>query len=315
MSPSEALESRVFLTYAAIVAGLLVVSGSVLLLLRKARPGAVAHAGRAYRSWLLMAPLVMGAVFLGRVPTILFFSMLAGYGFKEFARATGLYRDWPMTGAVYLGILGACVVTLVHDPFEPVPGWYGMFIALPVFVVATILLIPILRNRVQGQLQAIALAIVGFIYIGWMFGHLAFMANGVHAYGYVLYLVLAVEVNDVAAYVVGRLWGRHPLRSAISPNKTWEGALGALAVSLALPWVLRFSFPHFTPVQLVLTGLIVGVGGQLGDLAVSVIKRDLGIKDMGAVLPGHGGLLDRIDSLIYAAPLFLHMAGYFHGLY
>ena len=82
MSPSAALESRIFLTYAAIVAGLLVVSGLVLLVLSFARPSAVTHAARSYRSWLLMAPLLMGAVFLGRVPTIVFFSLLALFGFK-----------------------------------------------------------------------------------------------------------------------------------------------------------------------------------------------------------------------------------------
>ena len=155
--------------------------------------------------------------------------------------------------------------------------------ALPAFVTAAILLIPILRNRAEGQLQAIALAILGYLYIGWMFGHLAFLANARNAYGYLLYLVFAVEVNDVAAYTFGKLFGRHPLRSNISPKKTWEGSLGALAVSMALPWLLRFSFPYFTPRELILTGLIVGVTGQFGDLSMSVIKRDVGIKDMGAL--------------------------------
>jgi phosphatidate cytidylyltransferase len=314
MSPSAALESRVFLTYAAVVGALLVVAGLALLVLRAKRPAAVAHAARSYRSWLVMAPLLLGAVFLGRVPAVVFFTLLALFGFKEFARATGLYRNWAMTGAVYLGIVATCVVTLVRDPADGTAGWYGLFIVLPVYVVAGILLIPILQNRVQGQLQALALAIVGYVYVGWMFGHLAFLANATHAYGYLLYLVFAVEVNDVAAYVCGKTFGRHPLRSRISPNKTWEGAIGALLVSLALPFALWFSFPHFTVPQLLLAGLVVGVGGQLGDLAISVIKRDLGIKDMGAVIPGHGGLLDRIDSLVYVAPLFLHMARYFHGL-
>ena len=118
----------------------------------------------------------------------------------------------------------------------------------------------------------------------------------------------------MAAFTFGRLFGKHPFRSRISPKKTWEGALGALGVSLLLPWVLQFSFPHFAARELVLTGLIVGIGGQLGDLSISIIKRDIGIKDMGATIPGHGGILDRIDSLIYTAPLFMHMVDYYHGL-
>jgi phosphatidate cytidylyltransferase len=262
-----------------------------------------------------MVPLLLLAVFLGRVATIVFFTLVSLFGFKEYARATGLYRDWTMTIVVYLGILAVAAVSLVSDPRLARPGWYGLFAILPVYVIAVILFVPIMRNRSQGQLQTIALALLGFIYIGWMFGHATFLANADRAYGYLLYLIFAVELNDVAAFTFGKLFGRHPLRSNISPKKTWEGSLGALAVSLALPWLMRFSFPHFSAVELVLTGLIVGIAGQLGDLSISVIKRDLGIKDMGAVLEGHGGILDRVDSLIYVAPLFFHMVRWFNDLY
>jgi phosphatidate cytidylyltransferase len=153
------------------------------------------------------------------------------------------------------------------------------------------------------------------VYFGWMFGHLAFLANAKHAYSYLLYLLFAVELNDVAAFTCGKLFGRHPLRSNISPNKTWEGACGAVLVSLALPWALHFTFPHFPPWECILVGAVVGIGGQMGDLAISVIKRDLGIKNMGAAIPGHGGALDRIDSLIYVTPLFFHIVRYSHDLY
>jgi len=315
MSPHAAMESTVFLFYLSVAVGLLVLAGAVIAGLRWGLGKNVDHAWQSYRGWLVMVPLLLGAIFLGRVAAIVFFTVLAISGCKEFARATGLYRDWFMTGGIYLGILACGVTSLVTDPRLDVPGWYGMFMALPVYVIAGILIIPILRNRSQGQLQLLALAIVAFVYFGWMFGHLAFLANAKHAYSYVLYLIFAVEINDVAAFTTGKLFGRHQLRSNISPKKTWEGALGALAVSLVLPWLLHFTFPHFRARELILTGLIVGVGGQLGDLAISVIKRDLGIKDMGAAIPGHGGILDRIDSLIYVAPLFFHMTRYFHDLY
>jgi phosphatidate cytidylyltransferase len=272
----------------------------------------VASIWTTYQSWLIMAPILLGCVFAGRIPAIVFFCLVAAFGFKEFARATGLYQDWWMTGAVYLGIIAVGLTCLVRQPLglESGTGWYGLFIVLPVYVVALILLIPIARNQVKGQLQQVSLAIVGFIYMGWMFGHLAFLTNARNAYGYLMYLLFATEINDVAAFTFGKLFGKHPLRSNISPKKTWEGALGALAVSMLLPWLLRFSFPFFDTTHLILTGLIVGVGGQLGDLAISVIKRDVGVKDMGAGIPGHGGILDRIDSLVYVVPLFFHMAGY-----
>jgi phosphatidate cytidylyltransferase len=120
-----------------------------------------------------------------------------------------------------------------------------------------------------------------------------------------------VEVSDVAAFTFGKLFGRRRLRGNISPNKTWAGALGAFGVSMLLPWVLQFALPQFQTRERILTGLIVGIGGQMGDLSISVIKRDLGVKDMGAAIKGHGGILDRIDSLLYTAPLFFHMVRYF----
>jgi phosphatidate cytidylyltransferase len=315
MSPTEALASDVFRIYLILVAVILVAAGAVLAALRWGLRRDVGHAWKAYRGWLVIVPLLVGAIFLGRAATILFVTVLSIIGFKEYARATGLYHDWVMTGLVYLGIVAVGVVSFVPDPRLGRPGWYGLFAILPAYVIAAILLVPIVRNRSQGQLQTIALALLGFLYIGWMLGHASYLANAKHAYGYLLYLIFAVELNDVAAFTCGKLFGRHPLRSNISPKKTWEGSLGALAVSLSLPWLMRFSFPHFSALELVLTGLIVGIAGQLGDLSISVIKRDLGIKDMGAVLAGHGGILDRVDSLIYVAPLFFHMVRWFHNLY
>src|SRR5262249_60727753 len=122
----------------------------------------------------------------------------------------------------------------------------------------------VVPSRAQVQLRLAALAVVGFVYFGWMFGHLAFLANSAHAYSYLGYLVLAVELNDVAAYTCGKLFGRHLLRSNISPKKTWEGAIGALAVSFLLPWGLLFTFPHFDPWGCLMGGLIVCLGGPLG---------------------------------------------------
>jgi phosphatidate cytidylyltransferase len=221
-----------------------------------------------------------------------------------------------MTGAVYAGILTVGIASVISDPRgeEPGPGWYGFFVATPAFAIALILFIPILRNRARGELQSISLAIIGFVYIGWMFSHLGFMVNARNAYGFICYIVFATGLTDVAAFTFGKIFGRHPLRSEISPNKTLEGAIGALGVAMILPWLLRFSFPFFGAWQLILTGLIVGIGGQLGDLSISVIKREIGTKDMAATIPGHGGILDRIDSLIYAAPLFMHMARYYYPL-
>lgn len=308
------MNSDIVRTYLIFAGALLLFAGSAIAILKWGLKKNADHAWHSFRGWLLMIPLVVGAVLLGRVAIIVFFGLVAMAGFTEFARATGLYRDWLITGLVYLGIAAVTLVTLCPPPGAHDRGWYGMFMALPVYVVAGILLMPILRDRTKGQLQLVALGIVGFIYIGWMFGHLAFLANSRNFAGNILFLLFAVPLCDVAAYTFGKLLGRHKMRPNISPNKTWEGSLGALAVGMALPWLFRFSLPEFGTRELLLAGLIVGAGSQLGDLSISVIKRDIGIKDMGSLIEGHGGVLDRIDSLIYVAPLFFHMTRFFVGI-
>jgi phosphatidate cytidylyltransferase len=314
MSPSIAIHDPIFRAYVIIVAAVLVLAGLLLIVAQRVFKKDVSKIRMTWRGWLLMVPVVVVAVLTGRWGVIVGTMLLSIWGFKELARATGLYRDWWMTGTVYLLILCVALLCLMPDPNLHTAGWFGTFMAAPVYGICIILLIPILRNRTEGQLQSVAISILGFIYVGWMLAHLGLLANSSNPYGYVLFVIFAAEINDVAAFTFGKLFGRHKFRSNISPNKTWEGALGALAVSMILPWLMRFSFPHFGTLQLVLTGLIVGIGGQLGDLSISFMKRDIGIKDMGVAIPGHGGILDRIDSLIYIAPLFAHMVNYFYGL-
>jgi phosphatidate cytidylyltransferase len=316
ISPLTALHDPVFRAYLLIVPVSLALGGAILGFLDWGLKKDLGAIWKTYRSWLVMASIGLLFVFAGRVSVIVGVTLLSIFGFKEFARSSGLCRDWWMVGAVYAGIVTVGVASWIPHPSgeEPGGGCYGFFMTVPVFAIALILLIPILRNRARGELQKMSLSIIGFIYIGWMFGHLGFLANATNAYGFLCYIIFATELNDVSAFTFGRLFGRRPLRSEISPNKTWEGTLGALGVSMVLPWLLRFSFPFFGATQLILTGLIVGIGGMLGDLSISVIKRDIGTKDMGAAIPGHGGILDRIDSLIYVAPLFMHMTRYYYPL-
>jgi phosphatidate cytidylyltransferase len=130
-------------------------------------------------------------------------------------------------------------------------------------------------------------------------------------------LVLAVALADIGAYFSGRRWGRHKLAIRVSPGKTWEGFWGGVASVLALTFLVAYILPkhmaHLSFVTLVLVGLAVAGASVLGDLTVSMVKRESGVKDSGTLLPGHGGLLDRIDGLCAAAPVFalgLLLAGY-----
>jgi phosphatidate cytidylyltransferase len=128
----------------------------------------------------------------------------------------------------------------------------------------------------------------------------------------VLYLVFLTQFNDVAQFLFGKSFGRHKVVPKVSPGKTWEGLLGGVATTVTLAVVLA---PWLTPLrraESVAAGVMIGLGGFLGDIVISALKRDLGIKDSGSLLPGHGGILDRIDSLTYTAPLFFHYVYYLH---
>jgi len=313
MSPSAALQNEIFRIFALLTTSLLIVGGAAIGLIRFAFAKDVSHAWDSYRGWLIMVPLISVSLFAGRETAICFFTLVAIAAFIEYARATGLHRDLTMTCASLAGVIGIAVLAIVRDPETGAPGNFGLFMATPVFVSALLVLISVLRNRPEGQLKLIALSFFGFVYIGWMFGHVVFLANARNAYGYLLYLLFAVELNDIAAYVCGKLFGRKPLCTNVSPWKTREGAIGAVVISAMFPIAVRFALPDFSVLECVIAGLIVGIGGHLGDLAISVIKRDIGVKDMGTLIPGHGGVLDRIDSLLYTAPLFFHFTRYVHG--
>jgi phosphatidate cytidylyltransferase len=316
MAPAIALRDPVFRTYLVIVPAVLLFGGAILAFVQYVLQRELGSIWATYRSWIVMAGLGLLFVFLGRLAVIAGVCALAVAAFRELARASGLSRDFWLTSVAYIGIIGVAIASLVSHPRgdEPGTGWYGFFAILPVLIIALMLIIPILRNRAAGELPKLGLSIIGFILIGWMFGHLGFLTNANQGYGLICYVIFATEITDVGAFTFGRLFGKHPLRSEISPRKTVEGAVGALAVAMILPWLLRFSFPFFSVKQLIFTGLIVGVGGLLGDLSISMIKREIGVKDMSCAIPGHGGVLDRIDSLIYVAPLFMYMVGYYYAL-
>jgi len=130
--------------------------------------------------------------------------------------------------------------------------------------------------------------------------------------GLVLYLVFLTQFNDVSQFVWGKMLGKHKIIPRVSPNKTWEGFLGGVCTTTLLAMLLSTVLTPLTLGMSAIAGLIISTAGFIGDVTVSALKRDIGVKDSGSLLPGHGGILDRIDSLTYSAPLFFHFIYYFH---
>jgi phosphatidate cytidylyltransferase len=258
-----------------------------------------------YRTWLVMLPVVLVALWLGTWAWALLITLLSIYGFKEFARATGLYRERLFVLAVYLAMVAANVLAYV--------GRFGLFTVVPMWGVALLTLIPIVRNRTEGMLQNFALSVLGVVYFGWFLAHLTYLATWEGGLGLVLYVVLATQLNDVVAFLFGKLFGRRHW-TALSPNKTVEGSLGALVFGIVFAFInWQLAFPQLPWWMVLGLGVIVGAGGQIGDLTLANFKRNVGIKDFGNLLPGHGGILDRLNSLTLVAPVAFHFVRFFFG--
>jgi phosphatidate cytidylyltransferase len=262
-----------------------------------------------YWSWLVLVPALVVPVLLGAAWTIAAVTLLSLFCYREYARATGLFREKFISLLVVLGILALSFATFDH--------WYDMFEALVPLTTGAIAALAVLADRPKGYIQRVALAIFGYLLFGCALGTLGYMANDPQYRPIILLILMAVELNDVFAYVSGKTIGHRKLAPNTSPGKTIGGALGALVLTTPLVAVgFHFIFPDTPldrPIWLVLLGMLVSVLGQLGDLVLSSVKRDLGLKDTGATIPGHGGLLDRFDSLLLVAPAVFHFVGYFLG--
>ncbi|MFO0876897.1 MAG: phosphatidate cytidylyltransferase [Gemmataceae bacterium] len=263
-----------------------------------------------YWSWLVLTPLLLVPILLGAAWTMVGISMLSLLCYREYARATGLFREKAVSLVVVLGILMVTFTELDH--------WYRLFVALVPFTVGVIAMVAIIRDQPQGYIQRVALGVLGFVLFGSCLGHLGYLANDRNYRPMLILIFVSVEMNDVFAFMVGKTFGKRKLAPNTSPKKTIAGAAGALVLTTLLVMGLGSLVFQGTvlasPVHLVILGVLISILGQFGDLMLSSIKRDLGIKDMAATIPGHGGLLDRFDSVILVAPAVFHYINYFVGV-
>ncbi|MGE3163550.1 MAG: phosphatidate cytidylyltransferase [Planctomycetota bacterium] len=261
-------------------------------------------------SWLVIIPILVGPVLLGRTWVIATTAILAILCHREFARATGLFRDRVVSATVVVGIVALTFAAFDH--------WYGLYVALTTIVGVAIVIGGMWGPSPSGYLQRVALGSLAFLLFGVCLTHYSYFANDSHYRPLLLGLLLCIELNDVFAFVVGKSVGGPKLVPRISPGKTIAGSVGAMVLTTSLfCWVGHSMFaatPLAHPGHWIALGVIISITGQLGDLVLSSVKRDLGIKDMGQLIPGHGGLLDRFDSLLLAVPAAFHYVHYFAGV-
>lgn len=292
--------------------GLLLVASAIGAILarttrdEKAR-AVVANLNARVRAWWVMAFVFCGAVLAGLGGAVLLFGLMSFLALREFITLTPTHRaDHRALFWVFFAI------TPLHY-WLIWTGWYGLFsIFIPVYAC---LWLPI-RNTLAGEtrdyLARTAKAQWAMMVCVYFLGHapalltLPLPGGEREAAKLLFFLVVVVQMSDVLQYCWGKTLGRRPVAPKLSPSKTWEGLFGGVASASALGAGLWWLTP-FTPAGAAAMAFAICVMGFFGGLVMSAIKRDRGVKDFGALIDGHGGMLDRIDSLCFAAPLFFHL--------
>ena len=261
--------------------------------------------------WIIIGFFVVGAM-LHTTTAMFFFGFLSYLALKEyFTLIPSRQTDRRVMFYAYLSIIPQYYFASID--------WYGMFIIwIPVFLFLLLPFKQVLIGETKGFLENTSRVQWGLMMFVFGLSHLAYMITLTPVKGYsvggtelVLYLVLLTELNDILQYLWGKFIGKRKIVPKVSPNKTVEGFVGAFASISILAVLFSFLTP-FTWLHALVAGMIISGGGFIGDVVISMIKRDIGVKDSGNMLPGHGGILDRVDSLIYTTPLFFHYVYYLY---
>ncbi|WP_028453379.1 phosphatidate cytidylyltransferase [Chitinilyticum aquatile] len=200
--------------------------------------------------------------------------------------------------------------------------WYGMFIIfIPVYVYLFLPMRMVLIGETKGFLRAASSLQWAVMLTVFCISHLPALLilpetvgkGDIGTGAMLLFFVVALtQSNDVAQYLWGKSTGRRKVAPKVSPNKTLGGLLGGAATTTLIAWLIGPYLTPMSPLHCALAGLLIGITGFIGDIVISAVKRDIGVKDSGSLLPGHGGILDRLDSLTYTAPLFFHFVRYLY---
>lgn len=265
---------------------------------------------------LALVPIIFACTISGGTPFIILVSLLTLISLNEFYN---MLKGKGFSPFYVLGnIFSLAVVMLLHFVTKT-PLAMRLLPEILTLAVITIFCAAVFVRKSSMATANIAITLLGVLYIGWLFGYLVLLRSLVNVNAlpgiYLFFLMFTIWANDTVAYFFGKKFGRRQLSPYISPKKTIEGAIAGAVAAIAMSYVFcvlieRAYNPALLPHYLIM-GLIVAVIGQISDLSESLIKRDAGVKDSSGLVPGHGGILDRMDSFIFTAPLIYYYVSWF----
>ena len=269
-------------------------------------------------SVVVLAPLVLLIVYKGDWLYLILVSVAVVMMQVEYCRLAQHFTEKlnPVMPALLSGVF--CFVAYFLPELTQTTSASTVIFSYFTFVFIYIFAESIFRAKVAGELLAVTLKLTGILTIGWALGYHLILLRNSDPIGRQLIFLLAgiIWCSDTGAYLVGRAFGNHKLGTPVSPRKTIEGTIGGLVVGTLTSFLLNALLLKETLswVHAVFLGLLLSVLGQLGDLSASLMKRTAGVKDSGQVIPGHGGFIDRCDSLIFSTPVlyyYLALTGHF----
>ena len=298
--------------FAGIVAVLAVASLVGLVLRRRlgAAEPVVANLNARIRAWWGMVIVLAGAFALGLGGVVVLFGLASFAALREFITLT------PTRQGDHTALVAGFFVVLPVQYALIYADWYGLYsIFIPVYVFLLLPIAAALRGDTARFLERVAEVQWGLMIAVFCLSHVpALMTLDIPGYDgrgllLVAFLLIVAQASDVLQYVWGKLLGRHRVAPKLSPSKTWEGLVGGVACATLLGAAL-YGITPFPPAVAAGMAFVVCVMGFFGGLVMSAIKRDRGVKDWGAMIAGHGGVLDRVDSVVFAAPIFFHLTRY-----
>ena len=264
------------------------------------------------RSWWVIVSIFILAVMMGTTAAIWLLGFVSFLALKEYFSLIPTRRSDRR-------VLFWAYLTIPFQYYWVAIGWYGMFIIfIPVYAFLLISARKVLISETDDFLKSLGSVHWGLMITLFSISHAAYLlvlpqeispAGGA---GLLIFLIVLTELNDVSQYLWGKIFGNSRIVPTVSPRKTWAGFLGGVASTLALAAAAAKYLTPLSLIESVGAGLIIGISGFIGDIVLSAVKRDLGIDDSGSILPGHGGILDRVDSLTFTAPLCFHYLYYLH---